>query len=177
MLSSSIDTFRPPYGRNVIKAPRPSVMVGTVNEDFFLNDSTVSRRFWVIPLPQIEGQKIDIQKVKQEREAIWKAAIYAWRAGEKPYLTDVDQKESNNRNKLFVQENIFHEPLRSWTNSLSNERFFTTDEAIIESGIKERERIKQPDYKIAATALKGLGYFQDEKRMNGIKARWWFKRM
>ena len=61
-------------------------------------------------------------------------------------------------------------------NSLSNERFFTTDEAIIESGIKEREQIKQPDYKIAATAFKGLGYFQEEKRMNGVKARWWFKR-
>ena len=57
------------------------------------------------------------------------------------------------------------------------ERFFTTDEAIIKSGIKEREQIKQSDFKMAATALKGLGYFQDEKRVNGIKARWWFKRM
>ena len=177
LLSSSIDTFRPPYGRNVIKAARPSVMVGTVNEDCFLSDTTGSRRFWVIPLPQIEGQKIDIQKVKQERESIWKAAIIAWRAGEKPYLTNEDQKESNSKNKLFVQENIFHEPLRIWTNSQSKERFFTTDEAIIESGIKEREQIKQYDFKMAATALKGLGYFQDEKRMNGIKARWWFKRM
>jgi len=176
LLSSSIDTFRPPYGRNVIKAARPSVMVGTVNEDCFLSDTTGSRRFWVIPLPQMEGQKIDIQKVKQERESIWKAAILAWRAGEKPYLTNEDQKESNSKNKLFVQENIFHEPLRIWTNSHSKERFFTTDEAIIESGIKEREQIKQSDFKVAATALKGLGYFQVEKRINGIKARWWFKR-
>ena len=177
LLSSSIDTFRPPYGRNVIKAARPSVMVGTVNEDCFLSDTTGSRRFWVIPLPQMEGQKIDIQKVKQERESIWKAAILAWRAGEKPYLTNEDQKESNSKNKLFIQENIFHEPLRIWTNSNSKERFFTTDEAIIESGIKEREQIKQSDFKMAATALKGLGYFQEEKRINGIKARWWFKRM
>ncbi len=53
----------------------------------------------------------------------------------------------------------------------------STDEAIIESGIKEREQIKQSDFKVAATALKGLGYFQEEKRINGIKARWWFKRM
>ena len=60
-------------------------------------------------------------------------------------------------------------------NSLSYERCFTPDKAIIESGIKEREQIKQPDYKIAATALKGLGYFQEEKRINGVKARWWFK--
>ena len=28
---------------------------------------------------------------------------------------------------------------------------------------------------MAATALKGLGYFQEEKRMNGIKARWWLR--
>ena len=112
----------------------------------------------------------------QQREAIWKASILVWRAGEKSFLTDDDQKESNNRNKLFVQENIFHEPLRSWTHSLFNERFFTTDEAIIESVIKEREQIKQPDYKMAVRALKGLGYFQDEKSMNSIKARWWFKR-
>ena len=176
LLSSSIDTFRPPYGRNVIKAPRPSVMVGTVNEDSFLNDSTGSRRFWVIPLPQMEGQKIDIQKVKDEREAIWKAAILAWRAGEKPYLTDNDQKESNNRNKLFVQENIFYEPLRTWTSGHSNERFFTSDEAIIESGIKEREQIRNYDFKIAKDALESLGYVQEEKRINGVKARWWFKR-
>ena len=40
----------------------------------------------------------------------------------------------------WVQENIFHEPLRSSTNSLSNEKFFTTDETIIESDIKEREQ-------------------------------------
>ena len=70
LLSSSIDTFRPPYGRNVIKAPQQSVMAGTVNEDCFLNDSTGSRRFWVMSLPKIEGQKIDIQKVKDEREDI-----------------------------------------------------------------------------------------------------------
>ena len=30
---------------------------------------------------------------------------------------------------------------------------------------------------MAATALKGLGYFQEEKRINGVKARWWFKGM
>ena len=175
LLSSSVDTFRPPYGRNVIKAGRPSVMVGTVNEDCFLSDTTGSRRFWVIPLPQTEDQKIEIQKVKEDRESIWKAAILAWRAGENPYLTNKDQKESNNKNKLFVQENIFHEPLRAWTDRHSHEKFFTTDEAIIESGIKERSYIRIGDHKIAASALKNLGYIQSERRINGIKARWWSK--
>ena len=31
------------------------------------------------------------------------------------------------------------------------------------------------DFKIAACALKGLGYVQAEKRINGRKARWWSK--
>ncbi len=70
MLFSSIDTFRPTYGRNVIKAARPSMMIGTVNEDCFLSNTTGSRRFWVKALPQTEGEKIDIKKVKQERESI-----------------------------------------------------------------------------------------------------------
>ena len=126
-------------------------------------------------LAQSEDQKIDIQKVKEDREAIWKAAILAWRAGEKPYLTNKDQKESNNKNKLFVQENIFHEPLRAWTDRHSHEKFFTTDQAIIESGIKERSYIRIGDHKIAASALKNLGYIQSERRINGIKARWWSK--
>ena len=91
-------------------------------------------------------------------------------------LTDVDQTESNNRNKRFVQENIFYEPLRTWTSGHSNERFFTSDEAIIESGIKERDQIRNYDFKIAKDALESLGYVQEEKRINGVKARWWFKR-
>ena len=79
---------------------------------------------------------------------MWKAEILDWRAGEKPSLTDEDQTESNKINKRFVQENIFYEPLRTWTSGLSNERFFASDEAIIESGIKDREQIRNYDFMI-----------------------------
>ena len=175
LLSSSSDTFRPPYGRNVIKSPRPSVMVGTVNEDCFLNDATGSRRFWIVNLPHRIGEKINLEKVRLERESIWKAAIKAWREGEKSYLSIEDQKESNTRNCSFIQENIFLVPLRTWTNTKPDESFFSTDEAIIESGIKERSFIRNGDYKIAASALKSLGYIQSERRINGVKARWWTK--
>ena len=73
------------------------------------------------------------------------------------------------------KKNIFHEPLRAWTDRHSHEKFFKIDEAIIESGIKERSYIRVGDIKIAASALKNLGYIQSERRINGIKARWWSK--
>ena len=99
----------------------------------------------------------------------------AWREGEKSYLSDEEQKESNERNSSFIQENIFLGPLRTWTNTKPIECFFTTDEAIIDSGIKERRFLNNGDFKIAACALKGLGYVQEERRINGRKARWWSK--
>mgnify|MGYP001435937334 FL=1 len=88
---------------------------------------------------------------------------------------DRNIRESNTRNCSFIQENIFLVPLRNWTNTKPDESFFSTDEAIIESGIKERSFIRNGDYKIAASALKSLGYLQSERRINGVKARWWSK--
>ena len=92
LLTSSVDTFKLPYGRNVIKAPRPSVMVGTVNDDHFLADATGSRRFWVIHLPQDADKRIDIERIVKDRDAFWKAALIAYRSGEKPYLSRDDQQ-------------------------------------------------------------------------------------
>jgi len=40
----------------------------------------------------------------------------------------------------------------------------------------KREQIRNYDFEIAKDALESLGYVQEEKRINGVKARWWFKR-
>ncbi|QHI99347.1 hypothetical protein GT347_16000 [Xylophilus rhododendri] len=45
-LSAQEDWYRPPYGSQMIKAPRHSVHVGTTNADTFLRDATGDRRFW-----------------------------------------------------------------------------------------------------------------------------------
>jgi predicted P-loop ATPase len=83
-ISRQIDVFRPPYGRNTIRAPRHSVFTGTVNPEGqgYLRDSTGGRRFW----PFAVG-KIDIERTEAERDQIWAEAKHAFESGEQWWLT------------------------------------------------------------------------------------------
>lgn len=77
-LSKSEDTFRIPYGRDVQRVPRRSVIVGTTNQEEFLTDPTGNRRFWIIPV----AKKIPIEVVKEAKDDIWASAFCEYLKGE-----------------------------------------------------------------------------------------------
>lgn len=77
-LSRQCDSYRPPYGKDVQSIPRRSVIVGSTNENDFLNDPTGNRRFWIIPVRHY----IPIEAVDELRDSIWSAAVSAYRGGE-----------------------------------------------------------------------------------------------
>jgi predicted P-loop ATPase len=82
-LSSAVDMLRPPYHRDTQDFPRASIIVGSTNKDEFLSDETGNRRFWVVPVKK----KIDVELLTQERDAIWAAAVLAYKSGENWWLT------------------------------------------------------------------------------------------
>ena len=84
LITTREDVFRPPYGSVTEKFPRASIFVGSVNSDDFLRDETGSRRFWIIEV----NERVDIEKLRKDRDSIWKAAVIAWRSGRKPNLED-----------------------------------------------------------------------------------------
>ena len=92
------DIFRPPYGRSALEFARQSIIVGTANGSDFLVDSTGNRRYWIIP---VAHPKIDIQRLKDERDRIWSAAVKAYRNGEQWWLTDSEEKLSQQNNQQF----------------------------------------------------------------------------
>ncbi|VEP12099.1 hypothetical protein H1P_1330018 [Hyella patelloides LEGE 07179] len=92
------DIFRPPYGRSAIEFPRQSIIVGTANGSDFLVDSTGNRRYWIIPVAK---EKINIKLLKEERDSIWSAAVSAYRNGEQWWLTDSEEKLSQQNNQQF----------------------------------------------------------------------------
>jgi predicted P-loop ATPase len=177
LLSSSVDTFRVPYGVGIEDHPRPSILVGSCNRNEFLRDETGSRRFWVIDLPHDpdKGQRIDVHKVRQDRDRIWKAALLAYRAGRLPILSPEQQRDSNRRNRGFEPEHVWLAPLQRWLNLRIGEDF-TTDEALIGADLRDRRQLGSNDQRIAAGLLRDLGYEQDKHQTredNGKRARKW----
>jgi predicted P-loop ATPase len=177
LLSSSVDAFRVPYGGGIEDHPRPSIFVGSCNRSDFLRDETGSRRFWVIELPHDpdHGQQIDITKVRQDRDAIWKAALLAYRSGRPQILSPEEQLESNRRNRGYEPEHIWLPPLQRWLN-VSAPLCFTTDEALLGAGLRDLDRLSSQDARCAAGVLRDLGYQLDQHQTRtdgGKRFRLW----
>ena len=90
-------------------------MVGTVNGPFLRGDPALRRRFLVIQCPQSfeAGERIDIDKVRNDRDAIWKAAVLAYRAGEKCFL---DSETAAAASKLNLE---IAEDEHPWVNAIA----------------------------------------------------------
>ena len=69
-VSRSVDTYRRPYGRDVLSKPRQCVFIGTTNEDDFLRDATGERRFW----PLHVRKRLNLPEVRAMRDSVWAAA-------------------------------------------------------------------------------------------------------
>ena len=76
-LSSRFDSFRPPFGRHVVERPRQAIIVGTTNEDQFLNDPSGSRRY--VP---VTVSLVNLAWLAAYRDQLWAEAVVRYQAGE-----------------------------------------------------------------------------------------------
>ena len=81
LITSRVDEVRYPYAALPSKLPRRFVMIGTTNRNQFLVDSTGNRRF--VPLEIGSGFQVPWERLCNERDSMWAAAINAYRAGER----------------------------------------------------------------------------------------------
>ena len=177
LLSSSVDKYQPPYGRTIEECPRRSIMIGTCNRDDFLRDETGSRRFWVIDLQHdfALGSVIDVNRLRQDRDRIWKAVVLAYRNGKQPVLSWEQQNESNRRNRGFEQEHPWTEPIATWLH-MNTPQAFTTAECLIQAELRfDKTSIAQKDLQDAAKVLQSLGYVRTKHQLRRFgKQRVWF---
>lgn len=83
-ITSTVDTYRPPYGRRTEQRPRVCVFAGTTNSTHFLTDRTGNRRY----LPLMVN-KSDVKKsMFDNREAVQEDFRQAWAEALHIYKTD-----------------------------------------------------------------------------------------
>ena len=175
LLSGSTDKFRAPYGAAMEDHNRKSIFVATCNRRDFLRDETGSRRYWVIPVPNAMHEKIDVSGLLEDRDAIWKAAVIAYANGEKPFLNIQDELQSEQENKAYEPEDIWLAPMEHWLSKLRTEPQFTTAQALIGAGLRQRDHLSSDDQRRAAHVLRELGCVQGkhQQRVQGKRARLW----
>lgn len=160
LITTPADTFRAPYAPRQERFPRQFVIVGAVNGDGFLTDPEGNRRYWVINCPQKKdcGFYIDGPGAARDRDAIWKAAVLAYRRGDAWTLTAAEQKLSNERNQQWEVVDEWQAALESWAIRTVTPGGFTTREAIAGADLRRLESIDRGDEMRAAAALKRAGF-------------------
>jgi len=167
-VSRTTDRFRPPYGARVITSPRSCVFWGTTNADGYLKDETGGRRF----LPAKIG-RIDINRLKADRDQLWAEAVAVYRSGAVWWITDqkVHSEASRQQHDRYCGD--------PWDGLIyayiANHNSVTIDEVLIDALHLEIGRCGQTEQNRVARCLRAIGWERKQVRSGG-KKQWRYRR-
>lgn len=169
-ITSAFDTFRPSFGRAIVRNPRSVVIVGSTNEEQFLADATGSRRWWIV---EVENE-VDVEFLTRERDQLWAEAVAAYNAGERWWL---NEDEEAKREALADANHVEH----PWTESVlewaaaRGPRSFTARDVLSEALKMPLAQQKQSDWAPVGRILRRAGYAPRRTRVKGQNAHVWEK--
>jgi predicted P-loop ATPase len=176
-LTQATDIFRVPYGRSTESFPRRGIIVGSTNRQTgFLQDETGNRRFWIIPTPANETNPIDTPNLAAERDAIWSAAVHAYRAGEPSYLPAHLASKVEQENLAYQAEHPWKAVVEDWLATPAALAEVITSEKILTAAVqKPVERQTRADQMQVANLMRELGFVKRRVTV-GSAQRWAFVR-
>jgi predicted P-loop ATPase len=173
-LSSSRDTYRPPYGRTDKTVPRQCVFVGTTNREDYLRDETGGRRF----LPVRVG-RIALAQLRADRDQLWAEAVHAFDQGAEWWVSaDVAHLYATEQ-AARRQVDAWEEPIRAWLDK--SDEFYgprescTVGECMKGALMLETAKWTPQDQQRVARILRALGWSQRRSQEDGSKVRRYFR--
>ena len=167
------DIFRAPFARNTDHHPRASVFCATVNDDKFLKDKTGNRRFWVVEVEK----RIDIKRVENDLDSIWKGIMLSYRKGVLPMLSEKSEDLSNQRNSQFEQEDPYEYYALQYIEIANTSEKFTAREVLCHDMFyRDPEKIKRTDLTAMGKSLARIGCIRaGQSNKKGDRSRYWTK--
>lgn len=121
-ITRQVDEFRPPYGRNVMIAPRQCVFVGTVNpEGAYFKDMTGNRRY----LPVACRDRLDLSGLSEVMPQLHAEAAHYVKNGEALYMSEDEYDLAQVEQEKRCMFDLWQDRLEAATNGLNS---ITTDE-------------------------------------------------
>jgi predicted P-loop ATPase len=173
-LSQAVDLLRVPYGKAVEAFPRRGIIVGTTNKTTgFLVDETGNRRFWVIPTTKTQVDQINTAMLLMERDAIWAAAVHAYRNGETNRLPVEMEVAVQQENDAYMIESPWRSAILTYLADRRSMEVLTSEEILAKAIQKPMERQTKVDQMQVASILKELGW--TKRRESSGKRRWYYQ--
>lgn len=160
-MSNRNDVFRVPFGRSSKSYARKFIIVGSTNKPDILQDATGDRRFWIIKI----DQPIDIEKVRQERDQLWTAAVSLYRKGESAFLPRDQDLIREELNKEYRADDPWEEPVTKFVEFHTQIRMFDILKDGLDIPIERHDRRSQDR---VATILRNLGWAKVHTRTGKI---------
>ena len=167
-MSQETDRFRVSYGRTIETRKRRFVMCGTTNRDDFLNDSTGSRRFWVVPVTK----DIDHELIASIRDKVFGEALYLYESGEKWYGDKDFNKAVAENNDNFTEEDILESRVADFIETGEGTKGFDLEL------LCNRLMLDSTDNRLKrrlGDILTKLGAKKRQVKINGKNRKRWFK--
>jgi predicted P-loop ATPase len=109
-----------------------------------------------------------------ERDAIWSAAVHAYRAKEPNYLPADLATKVTEENEAYQVENPWKGPIADWLSEARNQGVELTSETILSKAIaKPTERQSKADQMQVAAIMRDMGYGKTRRTISGVQ-RWVF---
>lgn len=173
-ISSARDTFRAPFHRTLSAFPRSNVMVGSTNQEQFLNDPTGSRRFWCV---RVHGA-VDIDALGAQRDQLWAEALAAYRSREAWWLTPEAEAALREASERFRVSDPWEGAVDKWLAAQaalppSEQRPITSERILAEAIGKRVEDYDQRASNRVAAIMQQRGYSNKPERLDGTTKRVW----
>lgn len=166
-LTTQRDQVRPPYGRDILDMPRPSIIVGSTNELEFLSDPTGNRRYWVIP---VTAPQIDLVELAHNRDRIWAAAVHAFRAGETWILPDEMRQVAKADNDNYTSSDPWEEMVMYYC---EQHQKVTVSEVLVNCLKLEVHQMDKRAEMRVTKILRQSGWGSSRKVVHGRRVRVW----
>jgi predicted P-loop ATPase len=167
VITSRVDRFRPPYGRNFVERPRRCVFVGTTNEVELLNDPTGSRRWWPVKTGITGPFRLDALKATARQ--LWAEALALFNSGEPWHLGAEWRAEQDAEAGEWAVEDPWLDPVRAW---LVGRDSVTLLEIMAGIGIEVKDANTRDGKRVGAV-LRRLGY--EPRKVRGATSRIWMR--
>lgn len=166
-ITTQVDRFRQPYGRNTVDYPRQCVLIGTAN-DLHFPDETGNRRFWPF---RVASPNLDL--IRKDRDQLWAEAVTLFADGEK-WWADTPANE-----RIFRAVQGEHREYDTWEGEIyqwvnGQQTAFTMDDLFRNhTALTDGKHADKRDQDRMGKCLKRLGFRKVGRQASGARSPLW----